>query len=253
MRHRIIFLALMLMAVGTLQAQDDFGLWASFAGSHKFNKQWSVGVEGELRSCENASQMERWSLGVDADYKIMKHLKASVGYVFMDNRYPEKVNLRKDETVKWSRPAYWTPRHRLMASLTGDLDLGRFNISLRERWQYTHRTAKTVQREYYTPDGELNYIEDDFRESKDTHVLRSRLQVEYDIKKCPVVPFASVELTNNFSGFNLEKTRYTAGAEWKLTKQHTVGLCYIYQNTSDDNDDDDVNSHILSISYKVKF
>ena len=49
----------------------------------------------------------------------------------------------------------------------------------------------------------------------------------------------------------LEKTRYTVGLDWKINKQHTLSLAYLY----DDGQDDDSNGklHVLEVGYKFKF
>ena len=65
--------------------------------------------------------------------------------------------------------------------------------------------------------------------------------------KCKVDPYASVELYNAKGG--LQKIRYTAGADWKLTKQHVVSAFYRYI----DSHDDDPNMHIIGLGYKYKF
>ena len=45
----------------------------------------------------------------------------------------------------------------------------------------------------------------------------------------------------------------TVGADWKLSKQHTVGAFYRYQTVRDDDDDNEPNIHMLGLSYKFKF
>ena len=80
-------------------------------------------------------------------------------------------------------------------------------------------------------------------------VLRSRLKVEYDSPGCRIDPYASAEMYNSFS---LEKSRYIVGAEWKITRTHSVGLYYLYQNVNNDKDDDDTDEHVLGLSYRIK-
>ena len=79
-------------------------------------------------------------------------------------------------------------------------------------------------------------------------MLRSRLKVEYDIPECRIDPYVSAEFYNSWS---LEKSRYTVGAEWKITKMHSVGLYYLYQDVNNDKDDDEPDEHILGLSYKI--
>ena len=50
---------------------------------------------------------------------------------------------------------------------------------------------------------------------------------------------------------HLDKRRLTVGTEWKISKQHRLDFAYVYNNGADDDNDSD--SHILSIGYKFKF
>lgn len=254
-------------------AQDDFEIWHSMGAEKKFNKQWSMGAEAEWRAADNATEFSRWAVGADVEYKPLKHLKFAVGYKIINNHNPlsvtEKINMKANgfdydtKEVKTTE-AYWDYRHRASASATFDIDLGRFNISLREMYQYTHRmkaTAMRTIREYEDFDDVYDGVPtwyDDYEETvkektfkaKDKHVLRSRLKVEYNIKGLPLNPYAGAELYNNMA---LVKSRYTLGVDWKNAKKHIVSAEYFYQNINGDDDDDDVNSHVLSVSYKYKF
>ena len=69
---------------------DDFGLDFELEVEKKLSKQWSLGLEGEVRTRDNTKTMDRWSGGLSVDYKIAKWLKASAGYTFLyDNN--EKI------------------------------------------------------------------------------------------------------------------------------------------------------------------
>lgn len=232
---------------------DDVEVWTGIEMEKKLSKKLSVGLEGEMRSRSNASEFDRFSLSPSVEYKILKHLKASVGGSVITMNNPAKDKYRSDNTLKWHRDSYWAPRYRGYAALTGDVDLGRWNISLRERYQVTYRPESSTERYYYLRDGRFNYSEEDVSESKTTQVLRSRLLASYDIRHCPIAPFAGAEITNDISDFALDKIRYTIGADWKANKSNTVSLVYIYQDVKADDGEDDVNSHIISISYKHKF
>ena len=76
--------------------------------------------------------------------------------------------------------------------------------------------------------------------------------MDYNIRRCPVDPFATFELSNNLShGFSIDKRRWTVGADWKIKKAHTITVAYVYTNGNDD--DDEGSLHALSIGYKFKF
>jgi len=238
-----LIVALALLAPNTARAaDDDFGLWIGASAEKKLNTKWSVGFEGEYRLRNSLKTSDRWSGAVGLQYKIIDHLKASANYKLLVNNNRENV---KTEKMKWT-PSYWGVRHRFDVALTGDIDLGRFNFSLRERWQYTYRPSvadKTYDASTKTW-GEVS--------GKGRNVLRSRLKVDYNIRKCKVDPFASVELFHGGDG--LSKTRYTLGAGWKISKQHSIDFAYVYQNIKDNDDfDDEPDMHVVSIAYKFKF
>ena len=226
----------------TAQAQsDDFGLDFSLEAQKKLSQKWSLSLEGELRTRDNAKTNDRWSVGVGLDYKVAKWLKASAGYTLLyDNN--EKVN---DSGKKYAN--YWGTRHRFNVSLTASQRVGDFKLSLRERWQYTYRPEKTVQR-YYVSDG--SEADEHTYSGKGMNVLRSRLQVAYDNKNWALTPYANVEF---FNAWSLQKTRFNVGVDWDVTKQHTLGAFYRYQTVSNSNDDGEPNWHMIGVSYKFKF
>lgn len=232
---------------------DDVCVFTSIAVEKKLSKRFDIGLEAEIRSRDNASQFDRISLSPTLDYKVMKHLKFTVGGMYFYNNNATKNRFRSDGSLKWTRQSYWQPRYRGYASVTGDVNLGRFNIALRERYQLTYRQKYTAKRDYFMRDGKYNYTKNDVRDSKTSQVLRSRLTVSYDISHSPLEPFVSVEVTNDIDGFAIDKIRYTGGVDWKVNKKNTVGLEYMYQDMRADDGEDDANSHIIALSYKYKF
>jgi len=236
----------------TMQAQDDgddFGIWASVGVQKKFDKRWTAGAEMEWRTRDNVSTSDRWSWGVYGSYKITPWLKASAGYDLLDKNNDKCTYYESGRVKKEAR--FWGIRHRFNVALTANVDLGRWNLSLRERWQYTYRPEKTADRTIWSDedDAEAYGTEEHTYKGTGKNVLRSRLQVAYDIPDCSVEPYVSAEL---FNGWNLQKTRLSLGADWKITKHHIVGAAYRYQIVNDD-DDDAVNRHILSFGYTYRF
>lgn len=249
-RNKIIRALVVLVAMlsaQTIYAQsNDFGIWYSLGAEKKLSKKWSLGAEAELRTRNDARTIDRWSVGVEGDYKIMKHLKAFAGVKYLRDNNIEKINYDDDGDVKNWRPSYYGNRFRTQVGVTGDIDWGRFNISLREMWQYTYRPENTTCR--YDMDSES--WEDHTVGDKGKSQLRSRLQVEYNIRHSKIDPYASVELFNEMT---LTKVRYTIGADWRIVKHHSVGIYYRYQKVNNDDTDGDVNCHIIGLGYKFKF
>lgn len=268
---------------------SDFGVWTSVGVEKKINKKWGVELEGEFRTADALSEVARYSLGISTDYKLTSWLKADVGYIFLRdfNRAESSLQWKSDEyddeDYQWSKyeldenDAFWRSRHRFNVSLTGSVKLGRFKLSLRERWQYTYQPEVAFSKVEYDVlryniddwgwaqeamglvehDGYLWKISEegeaknDSKRAKHSHVLRSRLQVAYDIKGVPFEPYASVEMYNDFDGFKIKKMRYTIGGDYKINKQHSIGLYYRHQDFS--GDDEGESTHILGVGYKFKF
>lgn len=260
MKRFIFGLSLFLapFAAGFAQS-DDFGLDFSVEAEKKINKQWSLGLEAELRTRDNSKTTDRWSVGIGLDYKAFKWLKASVGYSFLydhnertsyyDATDDAVLDGDADEGDPKKCAIYWAPRHRFNVSLTASQKFGDFKFSLRERWQYTYRPE-------YTVDERWSYLNEAYDCKSHTysgsgkHVLRSRLQVEYDKKGLALKPYANVEF---FNAWSLQKTRYNVGLDYQISKQHTIGAFYRYQHVRNDDDDYEPNRHMIGVSYKIKF
>ena len=200
-----------------------------------------MGIEAEMRTRDDVKTTDRWSAGVNASYKLTSWLKASAGYIFLyDNN--EKLSYYDEDDVEVTKgildvgtlkrsAEYWGSRHRFQFSLTGSYKVGKFDFSLE-----------------YIAEGFSDGTSHTYK-SKNKFVLRSRLQVEYKTKGFPITPYASVEL---FNGMDLQKVRYTIGYDYKINKQHSMGLYYRYQHINSD-DDNEVNRHYVGLSYQLKF
>ena len=267
---RILGTGCLLLATSAMVAQSDFGVWTSVEGSTKLNKKLELSLEGEYRTQDMSAMTERVSGAVNLSYKdknFLPFLKADVGYTYMYMQYmgETEVKYKEDEDgVLTDVPkhknvdaAYWTARHRATASLTGSFKWGRVKFSLRERYQYTYRMAAECDRERYyynepfqewDPNPELMVDE---KLAKSDHKLRTRLQVSYDIKKCPFEPFAEVEVYNELDkAFALDKVRYTVGTEYKINKKNKLKAFYRYQDYADI---DEVSGHVLGLGYAFEF
>ncbi len=245
MKNLLTIIIMLLPAVGFAQG-DDFGVYGSVGAEKKISKKLTIGAEAEYRSRNNAGKTDRWSVGIDAEYKLLPWLEAGAGYDFLYNNV-EKYTYHNDGTVnKYAK--FNLPRHRLHLDLTGTAKMGAFKLSLREQWQYTYRPEKTIS-ERYDYDQEGYDGEEKTYSGKGKNVLRSRLKLTYNIPHCPVSPYTSAEMYNSW---NIEKSKYTAGADWNINGQHKLGIYYQYQNVNDDYDDE-ADRHIIGISYNFKF
>lgn len=235
----------MALAMPVAVHADDSGLTLSVGVEEKLGKKASLEASAELRSRNNFRTVDHFVLGAGAKFKITRWLKADAGYQVLVNNNREHLSLHEDGSYNNWRESYYGVRHRFTASLTGDVDLGRFNVSLRERYQYTYRPERTVMR-YDFDDG---VMEDHVMHAKGKHVLRSRLKVDYNIPHCKFTPYMSAEV---YTTGSLEKTKLGVGGTYTLKKHHQMEVGYYYQlhnhsvSTSPD-------THHLLLGYNYKF
>ena len=249
MKSKVLYLlALLMLPLASAAQSDDFGVWTSVGVEKKINKKVSVGLEAELRTRDDVSELDRWSVGLDGQYKITKWLKVSAGYSLLNDNN-RKITYKETNGMPNKLAEYWGVRHRFNVSLTGSRKFGNLQASLRERWQYTYRPSKTIDQRWDYDDEEFDNKPKTYN-ARGKNVLRSRLQLSYDIPNCHVEPYVSAEA---FNAWSVEKMRYTAGADWKISKKHAVGIYYLYQSVHDDDDDNEPNRHVLGVEYKFKF
>ncbi len=244
-RKRILYLALCLCASLAVKAQSEgLGLWTSAEVKKKIFPGFDLYAEGDYRLRDNLKEVNRWSVGGGASYRMLPFLKADAGYQYIRFNHPAETT-NKGNYI----PEYWSPRHRMTFSLTGDQTFGRFKLSLRERYQYTHRTALSVPK--YSSEEMTKQKDDEEISAKSVSVLRSRFQVEYNIRKSGFRPYASAEIYNSIDkDLALKKVRWTLGTEYKINKHNGLDLYYLYQ---DESDDDEANGHVIGVGYSFKF
>ncbi len=240
----LCLLALFATLIPTSSLADDAGLVVSAEASHKFNKQLSAAFEVEFRSRNDFRTADRVSLGPSVAYKLLPWLKASAGYNLLIDNNREDVSYHDDETYNNWRPSYWGVRHRFNVSLTASHKIRRVEVSLRERWQYTYRPSRVID----NFDFDEAMWEDHEVRGKGKNVLRSRLQVEWDIPKCKFDPYANVEFHTTRE---LEKTRFIIGTSYSVQKTHVFKLYYRYQLSGSSSDEPNI--HMLGLGYAYKF
>ena len=275
MRLNKTFILLVATMLSLPAAADDFGLWPEVSIEKKLGR-FSVEASAGMRFDDAVSRLTRTDLGVGVDYKLLKFLKLGVGYDFIrDYTGPEEevhYNSSKGMNGYDVKQSYWRTKHRFHFDATGKYRVGRFTFSLRERYQLTRNMAVTVTENKYrgivsdpatyegaTYQGSFNDNVYAYRESKTKerdaktkHFLRSRLGVSYNIARCPITPFASFEISNNLAnGFSLDKRRWILGADWKVARQHSVSLAYVF--TNGDDGDNDANSFAINVGYTFSF
>lgn len=278
-------MALAFFALPAMAQDNDFGIDLSASLEKKISKRLSMEADATFRTQDNTSRAERYSLSLGADYKFIDHkrytLKGGLGYEHIWSQTLSECE-PKSKTEYGSRfdyigggnfaprvsekstgynytDAYWRQRSRVNLSVSlGYKPNKRWSFSLKETLQYTHyysaSTTKTKVRdkEIYD-DGETLYAHtvkpsDVHKDAKDRMVLRNKLTAQYDIRKCPLAPFASVDYGVGL-GNDAQKWKFTAGTEIKLSKKTSLDVFYRFQT---ENDDDEPNGHLAGISFSHK-
>ena len=130
-------------------------------------------------------------------------------------------------------------RHRVTASVQAAAEFGRFKISLRESYQFTHRdSADFVKDKYRYEDNSWTVKSSmDGKSPSNSNVLRSKVNMDYDIPHWKLDPFVSYEMFNGIDdSFKIEKSRITAGVEFSINKMHNFEVAYLWQNQYDDDE-----------------
>lgn len=206
----------------------DFGGRFSAEVDKKLAKGLHAFVNGEVRFDDNFSRFWRYQATAGVSYKINNYLKTGLSYTFI-----EKKN-SKDE---------WGIRNRLTFDVTGSYRIADIKLSLRERFQITHRN------------GEVN----EYQDNKNACVLRSRFMAQYK-GLTDWTPYAFVEVRNTlnapkwaytyddvtgifsntdttfFKGNKdvyINRVRLGLGAEWELSKQHSFDFFVLYDFCND--------------------
>ena len=249
--------------------EDEFGIWATVEASKKINKKFKFVADAELRTYDFVNNVERATVGAKFEYKILKWLKANVGYSFMYTHEPEETSIKdqvEDEEGNVFNEynidhEYWTIRNRFYLTASGEYKVGRFEFGLRERLQYTRTSSATVNETKYRYDLGMDPIlstednewivttEPGLKDAKHNLTLRSRLSVKYDIPNCKINPFASVELYTRLDEWKgCDKVRYRIGGSYKINKKNSISLYYLYQDV---NDIDEADGHAIGFEYSI--
>ncbi len=261
---------------------SDFGTWLEVGAKKELNHLFSVSVDGELRTNDNSTNVDRLSIGVSGTYKMNKYLKFSLGYAFLDSYKTEKSKIKEGDKDNNGilldyreriTESHWSPRHRIYFEVSPDIKIAKMlRISLRERYQYTFTPEQTLDRmaHFYEWEGDGGYelyhsVKDPKNEKAEhKHVLRSRLKFEYDKKRVDWTPYYSIEFHNNLreqggeKSMYLRKVRNAFGTDYKINRHHSVGMAYILTLEREPNEDvanTNIKSliHAVNVSYSYKF
>lgn len=202
-----IFLLFIPIAIAAQEIESDTTSSSQFAEAHiiasfvkSFDHGLSLTLEEEIRSVPTHRSHTSIGLG----YTPIQYLSLSAAYVL--KLYG---NQGWDDVNKFLR-------HRVNIDATGQLSLGQWKLSLRERLMLDARADEIDLREKNRVD----------------YILRSRLQAVYAIPNQPLSIVSKIEVFNTLNakyfGQYINELRPEIGLQWKVNKQNTLSLAYRY-------------------------
>ncbi len=238
---KIFVFVLLLSFPAKALAANDFGLDFTAGVKQKLLKDLTIGAGFELKTQHKSHELERLAIEPALSYAPLQYLKIDTGYVFIDRYIPAAVTQKGEK-----QEAYSSPRHRFYASLSAIWPIKNFKLSLRERYQLTHRTEVIINGQ-----DSNGYEAQEIKKAKTTHNLRSRLMGEYNITKIGLTPFFGAELYNDLAAsFAVIKVKFFLGADYLLGRQNSLGL-FVEHNVEIANKND-ADMTILGLTYTYR-
>ena len=206
-----IFL-IFIFSFSAFSQQNDFQNWTSFKLSQKVYKRTNISVKEGLRFRENSSLLSKTFTDVKLSHRIKKtDLEFSAGYRFSD-----------EYSIDFSSEY----KHRYYFDFSSKYDYKRFNIALRDRFQYQGNNSS------FKP------------------LFRQKIELSYNLRKTPFEPYIQFEFFLNFDE-QFEKLRYTAGFSYPILKKMNANLFYRIQQELNSSNPENLFILGTSLSYKL--
>ncbi len=277
MKHIYILIGCVLMpALTWAQSSDDLGMDISVSAEKKLCTNVDFTLEGNARTQDNTSKIERWDVGGTLGIKLINtkkfDLKASAGWEYIwQNNLAERED--KYETYEYytpegiitenvyegynETPNYWRPRHRTTVAITASYSPNkRWTLSLKESVQYSHylSASKTTYKYRLQDEDDPQSIYLDGTKvkdikAKDRTVLRSKVTVKNNIRHSAFSPYVSMDFGCGLN-YKASKWKFTAGTDYKLSKKSKLDVFYRFQT---EHDDEEPNGHLIGIGYNFRF
>ncbi len=220
-RRYSVILLVFLTAQAIYSQSRDFGIWYGINTEYPLKKKLEIDLSTMLRTFSDASRIDEFFLEGGLSYKVSKYLSLAASYRITDNL---------DDNDEFH------VRHKLMTDIKGSGDIGDLAFTARLRFQRQDKT----------------YFEDKDDEIPD-YYGRIRLKTEYKTPSFPVNPYIAFETFCRMfedTRKRFDKNRFSCGLEYKINKQHSVEVQYMFQR---DFIPDLADIQILAIEYKFKF
>lgn len=217
----LLLIAAFSLATAVFSQKKDFGIYYGIGGEVKLVRKLELDIVANLRTLDNASEIRQAFVESGLTYKFSKFLSFGAGYRF---------------TWFYEDDESYHPRHRWYTDIKGKLPAGDFEISARIRFQQSF----------------LTYFEDE--SDKDPYnEVRYRIKTLYNIPSFPVNPYLAAEFYMPVSqdyGKTIDTRKYMFGAEYNISKKHSVELEYMYQH---DFLPKEKSRNVISVNYYFKF
>jgi len=251
---------LALLPLTSFAEGDDLGVDLGVGAEKKITNGVDFNVDFGVRTQNDSKDIERYSAGLGFDFKVLSSkkfdLKLSTGWEYIwQNKLAEKemkFDSAGDEKGYNETKQYWQNRNRLSIGIGASYKPNkRWNFSLKETMQYNHYNAvDSISFKYRLNDDDEYYMKSaSGKDVRDRFVLRSKAGVQYDIRKSPFAPFASVDYGCGLN-YTANKWKISAGTDIKINKKNKLTVYYRFQT---EDDDDEANGHIIGVGYNFKF
>ncbi|MGE5348067.1 MAG: DUF2490 domain-containing protein [Actinomycetota bacterium] len=222
MNRKLLLTFFVLLSCAGVAAQDtDYGIWYEAKAEKNIWKGLRLDLEASIRTNEKAANIEKFYLEPGLRYKFNDYFNAGIYYRFIDQK-------EKDDK--------YHPRHRWFIQMKGTApSMARFTLAVRYRIQQQFKT----------------YIEDPEDEEPQWY-QRIRFELDYDVRGVPLKPYINAEIHAQLfspNEFFADKWRSMIGIEYTLSKKHTFGIEYIY---NDSRVTKPPYENILGLTYSVK-
>lgn len=219
-RKQLLFLLLLTLQLSASGQTKDFGIWLGVDVQHKLTKKLDLEFSGNIRSFNNTTQIDQEFLEGGLQYHFNKKISVSGSYRFIN-------------TIE--NDALYHYRHKFFLDLKASAPHRNLNFSGRLRIQRTTRTY------FEDPEDELPQYK-----------ARLKFKTDYDFASFPLDPYVYTEIflpIEKNNGFEIDKSRISAGVKLTVSRRSSIDLEYIYQK---DKKPDLINTGILSINYSLK-
>ena len=197
----IIFLSVISFQfeIGSAQT-EDFQLWSGIRLDIKVTKSISAKIEEELRLMDNITQVDNYFTDAGISYNFRNNFTLGGYYRFIRKNEPGDI---------------YSNIHRYYFDLEYDNRLGRWEFSLRTRYQSRYKNIKS---------SELGY--------KPENHSRNKIGLSYDIYRSPLKPELWCEVyyqLNNNRGNKIDKIRLAPELNYSINRSNRVKIYYMIE------------------------